>query len=626
MLQTTSRNAQAPPGAQPSLASWYAPGLSDGLGDRLLMFDNSAAPSLELLRFRPDFADRPQFEAALREQVQRLSRFEHPAFARVRSVQRLEPDGDLALVSNHTPGKRLSEILHRAHGPAFAAAMIRQLVPALAELQQHHPGAAHGLLTPDRVVVSPEARLTIVEHVVAPAIESLRFDVRQLAALGITVPPCGAGAAELSPSTDWYQVGLVALSAVLGRPVTPADLPQLDVLVGQAVDVAVREAAAVAPLLRGWLERSLQIDGPGLESAGEARALFAALMGERASAASRVLPMRPAQPPPAPRAEPRPVVIDVPAPAVLPTVIEAPPLSVAETFPSEATHRAEPAVQTPRSEPAPLAAAPGAAAVPPPAVTASLAQVLSPFEREVLAGRIQDNTSILNGPTFDTAAARPPARRFGPLAAVAAGQAVILAGLAASAWLSKPPAFGIEPGAANEHVLMRNGQPSDRPVAIALGPELSWVRMTTPPGVAVPGGKAEDAILRISSPTPLKVMAAGKVLGAVPGADLKLPPGRHDLELVNEAVEYRLSHSIDIAGGESVLIQVAPRPGTMTLEATVGTEVAVDGRSIGRTPMATVTLVPGVYDVAFRYAKGATDRQRVTVKSDATTAVVARAR
>src|SRR5436305_8364817 len=115
---------EAPP---KPLASWYAQGLSDGLGDRLLMFDNSDAPSLELLRFRQDLAQIPGFEAALRSQVHRLDRFRHPAFARVRSVQRFEPDDDLALISNCTPGKRLSEVLHHARGPAFAAALIRQL-------------------------------------------------------------------------------------------------------------------------------------------------------------------------------------------------------------------------------------------------------------------------------------------------------------------------------------------------------------------------------------------------------------------------------------------------------------------------------------------------------------------
>ena len=35
------------------LASWYTEGLCDCIGDRLLMFDNTGKPSLELLRFRP---------------------------------------------------------------------------------------------------------------------------------------------------------------------------------------------------------------------------------------------------------------------------------------------------------------------------------------------------------------------------------------------------------------------------------------------------------------------------------------------------------------------------------------------------------------------------------------------
>src|SRR4051794_9195766 len=128
----TSDGREAIPPSPKPLASWYTQGVSDGLGDRLLMFDNSGASSLELLRFRQQLAEMPGFEAALRDQVRRLDGFRHPAFARVRSVQRLEPDGDLALVSNGTPGKRLSELLPHNRGADFAAELIRQLGPALA--------------------------------------------------------------------------------------------------------------------------------------------------------------------------------------------------------------------------------------------------------------------------------------------------------------------------------------------------------------------------------------------------------------------------------------------------------------------------------------------------------------
>src|SRR5437763_8912291 len=96
------------------IASWYTQGTSDGLGDRLLMFDNTAAASLELLRFRPALANAPGFEHTLRESVQQFSSFKHLSFAPARSVQRLEGDDGLALVSMHVDGKRLSDIFRRS--------------------------------------------------------------------------------------------------------------------------------------------------------------------------------------------------------------------------------------------------------------------------------------------------------------------------------------------------------------------------------------------------------------------------------------------------------------------------------------------------------------------------------
>ena len=72
------------------LASWYTEGVCDGVGDRLWMFDNSGTPSLELLRFHPLLATANGFEDALRERVDELDGFDHPAFSRVRAIQRMD--------------------------------------------------------------------------------------------------------------------------------------------------------------------------------------------------------------------------------------------------------------------------------------------------------------------------------------------------------------------------------------------------------------------------------------------------------------------------------------------------------------------------------------------------------
>ena len=79
---------QLPPAAENGtrLTTWYAQGHSDGLGDRLLMFDNTTAPSWELLRFKPELARDPRFATALRHRIETLSTFQHPAFPVVRSM------------------------------------------------------------------------------------------------------------------------------------------------------------------------------------------------------------------------------------------------------------------------------------------------------------------------------------------------------------------------------------------------------------------------------------------------------------------------------------------------------------------------------------------------------------
>src|SRR5262249_24056391 len=144
-----------PAAATTPIASWYAQGLSDGLGDRLLMFDNTAAAALELLRFRPALANAPGFESTLRDTVSQFASFTNPAFAEARSLQHLEGDDGLALIYTHIEGKRLSDIFgrtdrHDGMHPAFVTWLIRQLTSALAEFHSHGHDVAHGALTADR--------------------------------------------------------------------------------------------------------------------------------------------------------------------------------------------------------------------------------------------------------------------------------------------------------------------------------------------------------------------------------------------------------------------------------------------------------------------------------------------
>ena len=255
------------------LASWYAPGWSDRIGDRLLMFDNTSAPSLELLRFKALLAAAPGFERALRERVEMLRGLRHPSFSEIRAVESLDGGDGLALVSNHVAGKRLAEILREAKGPSFALALIRQLTPALVLLQQQGDGVAHGAIAADRIVVTPEGRLVIVEHVLGRALERLNFTAERLwADLRIAVAPtANLLNPRLDGRTDVVQLAVTALTLLLGRPLRPDETPDRFPVMLDHIAKTTAPGSPSFPFLRNWLGRALQIDGQLFGSALDAQ-------------------------------------------------------------------------------------------------------------------------------------------------------------------------------------------------------------------------------------------------------------------------------------------------------------------------------------------------------------------
>ncbi|HJR58367.1 MAG TPA: PEGA domain-containing protein [Vicinamibacterales bacterium] len=653
--------AGLPPSPAKPVASWYAQGLSDGLGDRLLMFDNSDAPSLELLRFRPDLAEIPGFETALRDQVLRLGRFRHPAFARARSVQRLEPDDDLALISNCTPGKRLSELLHQTRGPAFAAALIKQLAPALVLFQQHAAGSAHGVLSPDRIVVSPEGRLTIVEHVVGPAIDTLNLRPAQLKSIGIALPPAAAGAApRLDVATDWYQLGLVAVSVLLGRELTASDLPQLETLLDGLDQSTGRDGTVLSPWTRQWLERALQISSTRIESGEDARAALDELLGkERSGDSRRVGSLHREHVPPL-------------ALAAVPSTGQSSDDGEARSRPGVSSTVGPVPILPPIDEPPALEARTPTEARPrPPQAPAMFHQGgLSLFEQEMLArkkgpldfksgaalhGRPAATRPPLHSPPAVTrpsfsnppAAPRPPlhnpsaatpprpdgvAERRGVASSVVAAlvllvavEAGVIVWLAHALWFSPRAAISVETAGSGESVVVSSNSTEATPLRFTAAPDMHWVSVTSQPAAGLVGGKVKETqagIIRITSPIQLQVFEASRQLGSVPGADLRVPPGRHDIALVNAALGYRLEQSLEVGAGQTVSIHIAPPHGFVTAYAVPTAEVSIDGQAVGRTPLGPLPLALGEHVVTFRHPAGHTDRKRVTVKSGETVRVI----
>ncbi len=240
----------------------------DGIGERLSAV-GGANESLEVLKVSNELSAVSTFEGALREQTTRLAYFRHEAFARVRAVERLDSrTSTVVVISDRVRGVRLSEVLATAERQGIplelnaALCLIRQLVSAVAAFHEAEPNSCHGAIAPERILITPEGRLIMVEYVLGPALEELRFSQeRYWRELGIAVPHT-FGLPRFDLFADVTQVGAVALALVLGRRLVVDEYPAK---ISEVVDSAMTrlesgESEPIPVLLRAWIRSALQLE------------------------------------------------------------------------------------------------------------------------------------------------------------------------------------------------------------------------------------------------------------------------------------------------------------------------------------------------------------------------------
>jgi PEGA domain-containing protein len=264
-----------------------APLFSDGLGDRVVAVDNTSGDLLQILRLKPALLSVASFEFALRERTARLANFRHAYYARVRRVDRYP--GGLAIVSDHVEGTRISDLLrvaaerHLQLDVNAALCLVRQLVPAVALLHENARDVAHGLIGPERLIVTPHARLVIAEHVLGSAVEQLQYGREKLWQDLRVALPQSAGAPRFDHRTDVTGMGLVALALVLGRPLRGDEYPhRIPLLLNEArARSTMGDEQPLSASLRGWLARALQLDlRRAFTTAPEALAAFEDVLSE----------------------------------------------------------------------------------------------------------------------------------------------------------------------------------------------------------------------------------------------------------------------------------------------------------------------------------------------------------
>jgi len=710
----------------------------DGLGERRRVVDSTGTQTYEVLCLRGDLTAVPSFEFALRERVSHLANFRHAYYGRVRSVDRLnDPASTLALVSECIPGVRLADLLTNAERRGLtldinaALCLIRQLVPAVAFLHENASGVAHGAIGPERIIVTTRARLAIVEYVMGAALEQLRYShERYWKELHIAVPQ-SPGLPRFDQRTDVTQIGIVALSLILGRLIDEHEYPGR---IGEVLASAwaMSERGEFEPLpagLRSWLARALQVDVRNAFSSvlearaelekvlsgdvgyiGEPSALEAFLARYNAAAAADNKASGATSAAPAPRVEPPPVpkAAAPEAPRKEPARVNAappPPQKPAAQPKAEAPR----APETPKKKTEPVAASKpqGKAAGAPPSkssykdIERELDAILpsQPAAPAPVLPRVTVEERQPRNRTLYYAAAAVIVLAVAGVAAFAArgrvanllgpgtGTLAITTNPAGAQVVVDGQARGVTPltvslkAGAHRVELRGNGEPRVIPVTMVAGSELSQyvelpksapaigqlqvrsdpagarvsvdgvARGTAPltiselaPGehsvvlegdrgsvtqtvnveagatasLVVPMTAAAPAApttgwIRVTSPVDMQVFENGRLLGTTDADRIVLPPGNHQLELVNEASGFRTTRGVQIQPGKISSVGVKVPNGTIALNAIPWAEVWVDGVKAGDTPIGNLNVSVGRHEILFRHPDLGEQRQTVTV-------------
>jgi hypothetical protein len=543
----------------------------DGLGTRYRR-EGTEGP-LEVLVLRDTFATIPSLEFLLRERLNRLAHVRSESIARVYDVEHVPEGAKLAIISKAVAGVRLSRMLAVAEQKLLpldvesALGLIHQLVTAMSELHDHAPDACHGTLAAERVIVTSNGRIVIVEHVLGAALAQLQHSPeRYWKELRIALP-IAVNSPLLDRRADVAQIGMIALALVLGRPIADDEYPNN---IASLANGSFGLGGGFEPIpewLRTWLAQALSLEPTRwFASAVEARHAFElglkagghSVSQDKLEEYARFEETEAATPVPAPV----PAVAAPPAPAPRPAPLTSsvvPMPSVVSTTPA--------VIPTPTVTPAPVVAA--STSMPEPfRITASSSRLSRDEEAEM------PHTHVPQGSAHAIANYRPRL--------IAAAVVV---------------------------------------VALTSGGVMAARRYLAAPAAVTP---ATGTVVVNTEPAGAAVVIDGQAHGTTP-VTVTLSAGPHTIDLSSGTARRTMTLNVTANAQLSQFIEM-PKAAAGTGELQVrtdpaGAKVSVDGQTRGVSPLTVQGLAPGNHVVVLQNDLGSVNED-VTIQPGATASLV----
>jgi len=159
--------------------------------------------------------------------------------------------------------------------------------------------------------------------------------------------------------------------------------------------------------------------------------------------------------------------------------------------------------------------------------------------------------------------------------------------------------------------------------AIVLESDIATVKQTVTieagqtASLVVPIAPAEGAPVSgwvsVQAPVELQLFENKKMLGTTLSDRIMVSAGRHEIEIVNETLGYRVVRTVQVPPGKVAPITMNWPTGSIAVNAMPWAEVWVEGQRMGETPIGNLTLPIGPHEIVFRNPELGEQRQAVTV-------------
>jgi eukaryotic-like serine/threonine-protein kinase len=126
---------------------------------------------------------------------------------------------------------------------------------------------------------------------------------------------------------------------------------------------------------------------------------------------------------------------------------------------------------------------------------------------------------------------------------------------------------------------------------------------------------AGDAVgfVTIAAPIELQVFDGDSLVGSSRNQRIMLMSGRRTLRLVNLALGFERTQGVTVDAGAVTKLAVPVPNGTLSVNAVPWAEVSLDGRVIGETPIANLSVAIGSHEVVLRNPKFPEQRRTVVI-------------